>query len=117
MFMELSDAMLERVVGGAQGGDMAQAVKIVCMEIAERITAAVEVLNAGREVTLSIDAADVFPDTAVRIRKQGSEILVIFDTANLQSAQALVGYMGEMRSELMNRLPHMDYIEVVLNYR
>ena len=115
---ELNEGLLTEVTGGAQDTNNTEsAVRSVCIEVAEKIIATEEALNAGQIVPLSLThEADVLPETTVRIRKSSGEVLVTFNTSNYESVTILNNYTGYIRSFLMEFLKHIDYIEVSVNF-
>lgn len=112
----LSEKELEMVCGGSKVNDLASeaatAIKDIGVEIAARICATTEALNAGMEVRITIQE-NTLKGTEVFITKNGKEIGIRFVTCDTQSADILNQRSGELRSQLMGSLKDIDYVEVI----
>ena len=89
----------------------AAAIRDVGVQVAERIIATNEALNAKQEVRITIQN-NILKDTEVFISKDGKQINVNFVTGASESADILNQRSGELRSQLMENLKDVDYVEV-----
>ena len=112
---ELTDAQLTHVNGGAGVNETAESaeevIRNIGIQVAERIEATMEALNARQEVRLAIQNT-LLKGSTVIISKIGKEHNVSFVTVNDQQVYFLSQHIGELRSRLMEALKDIDYVEV-----
>ena len=105
--IELSNAMLENVVGGSRidesAGSSAAEIKAIGANIAARIIAANEALNAGLEISITIQES-VLRGTKVFISRKGAQVEVRFVTASQESCDVLQQQAGLLREQLKQTL-------------
>ena len=105
------DSMQAQRISQAASEKAAIAIKDIGVQVAERIIATNEALNAKQEVRITIQN-NILKDTEVFISKDGKQINVNFVTGASESADILNQRSGELRSQLMENLKDVDYVEV-----
>ena len=105
------DSIQAQRISQAASEKAAAAIRDVGVQVAERIIATNEALNAKQEVRITIQN-NILKDTEVFISKDGKQINVNFVTGASESAAILNQRSGELRSQLMENLKDVDYVEV-----
>lgn len=105
------DSIQAQRISQAASEKAAAAIRDVGVQVAERIIATNEALNAKQEVRITIQN-NILKDTEVFISKDGRQINVNFVTGASESADILNQRSGELRSQLMENLKDVDYVEV-----
>jgi hypothetical protein len=100
---------------GPSAAEAANVIKNLASEVAEKIIATREALNAGQEVRITIQDG-ILKDTDVIITKDGKTLIVNFVTGSDESANILSHRGGELRTQLMEKLSDVDNITVEVEH-
>ncbi|MDR1413529.1 MAG: hypothetical protein LBI56_01140 [Puniceicoccales bacterium] len=91
--------------------EAANVIKNLGIEVAQRIIASHEALNAKQEVRITLQES-ILKETEVFITKDGKSLSVNFFTQSDESANILNHRSGELRMQLMEKLQDIDHIEI-----
>jgi Cu/Ag efflux protein CusF len=86
-------------------------IRNIGMEVAKRILATHEALNAKQEVRITLQ-----DNTEISVTKEGKTLNVNFAPQSEEMAEILNLRSGDLRSQLMERLRDIDQIEVGIEY-
>ncbi|MDR3144153.1 MAG: flagellar hook-length control protein FliK [Puniceicoccales bacterium] len=86
-------------------------IKNLGVQVAEKIIATYEALNAKQEVRITLQE-NLLKDTEVVISKDGGRLNVTFMTGSDESASILNHRSGDLRSQLMERLADVNSVEI-----
>jgi hypothetical protein len=98
--------------------EAATAIRDLGLEVAQRIIATNEALNAKQEVRITLQEG-VLKDTEIFINKDGKTLSVSFLTGSSESGDILSTRSGELQSQLMRNLraSGVDNVEVAVDQR
>lgn len=99
-----------------QSTEAANIIKSLGVQVAEKIIASYEALNAKQEVRVTLQN-DVLKDTEVLISKDGKSLNVNFVTGSDESASILTNRSGELKVQLMERLSGIDRIDIEVEHQ
>jgi hypothetical protein len=99
-----------------QSQEAASVIKSLGVQVAEKIIASYEALNAKQEVRVTLQDS-VLKDTEVLISKDGKAISVNFVTGSDESASILNHRSGELRMQLMEKLNGIDHIDIEIEHQ
>lgn len=111
----LSNDILENVTGGSRIEEAAAAsaaeINAICADVAARIIACAEALNARQEVRITMQNA-ILKGTEVFISKDGKQLGIRFVTYSHESCDILQQNLGQLREQLMRTL-QQDCVVIV----
>jgi type III secretion system needle length determinant len=91
-------------------------IKNLGVQVAEKIIATYEALNAKQEVRMTLQDS-VLKSTEVVISKNGGQLNVTFLTGSEESANILNYRSGDLRTQLMERLADVNNVEVEVEHQ
>jgi type III secretion system needle length determinant len=96
--------------------EAAGVIKSLMVEVAEKIIATNEALNAKQEVRITLQDG-ILKDTDVSISKDGKSINIVFATGSEDSVNLLKNQSGELIQRLQNNLKDIDHVAVDIEHQ
>jgi hypothetical protein len=98
-------------IDSVKTSEQANIIKSIGVEVAEKILASNEALNAKQEVRITLRES-ILPNTEILISKDGKMLAVNFFTSASESVLLLASKQADLRQQLLNNLSDVNDIDI-----